>query len=285
VLHAVPSLHLRVHSPTAKMPYPGTTYPHVQQRVFDGYLEDVFNAPTSITPGVFEIAGLGPGHYVVQSGGWFREIDLTSDMDVSVSDGPGFISIAGTIVFENARVPGYATIELFNADSGESFRGDIAANGSFDFKHDNLRPGRYTLALNAREFYLKKVVTTGARMNGRVIEIGAAANVRIAAVAAHGEGQVDGTVLHDGEAFAGAMVVLVPQDAGNNAPLFRRDQSDSDGTFTLPNIVPGQYTVIAIANGWDLEWGIPSVLQRYMKRGQAVTVPPDGKLQVKVEVQ
>ena len=56
------------------------------------------------------------------------------------------------------------------------------------------------------------------------------------------------------------MIVLVPQDAANNSPLFRRDQSDSDGSFTLLNVVPGQYTVLALAQGWDLEWGNPAVL-------------------------
>ena len=299
VLHAVPGLHLRIHTGSSSNAVVGRMiFPHVQQRLFDGNLEDLFNSPSSwVAPGVFEISALTPGHYVVQiapsteasakgnARGWYREIDLAGDMDVSMGEGPGFATIMGTIVFENTRVPRHSSIVLFSPDTSESFGAEIAENGSFEFKADHLRPGRYLLSLSARDFYLKKVVTTGARMNGRAIEIGAAANVHIAAVAAHGEGQVDGTVLHDGEAFAGAMVVLVPQDAGNNAPLFRRDQSDSDGTFTLPNVVPGQYNVIAIANGWDLEWGNPSVLQPYLKKGQPVQVPPDGKLQVKVEVQ
>ena len=81
------------------------------------------------------------------------------------------------------------------------------------------------------------------------------------------------------------MIVLVPQDPGNNLPLFRRDQSDSDGTFTLANVVPGQYTVLAIANGWDLEWANPTVLQPYLKSAQTVQVPSGGKLDVKVQVQ
>ena len=85
--------------------------------------------------------------------------------------------------------------------------------------------------------------------------------------------------------FAGAMIILVPQDPANNAPLFRRDQSDSDGTFTLPNVVPGPYTVIAIANGWDLEWANPAVLQPYLKKGETIQVPAGGKVQVKVQVQ
>jgi len=95
---------------------------------------------------------------------------------------------------------------------------------------------------------------------------------------------VDGFALRDDQPFAGAMVVLVPHDPANNTPLFRRDQSDSDGSFTLPNVVPGLYTVIALANGWDLEWSNPAVLQPYLKSGEAVQVTGGGKLQVKVQV-
>jgi hypothetical protein len=96
---------------------------------------------------------------------------------------------------------------------------------------------------------------------------------------------VDGVALRAGLPFAGAMIVLVPRDAANNSPLFRRDQSDSDGSFTLPNVVPGQYTVLALANGWELEWGNPAVLQPYLKGGEAVQITGDGKLQIEVQVQ
>ena len=126
---------------------------------------------------------------------------------------------------------------------------------------------------------------TGAKISGRAIEIGSPDNVHLAAIASRGEAQVDGIVVRDGEPFSGAMVVLVPQDPVNNAPLFRRDQSDSDGTFTLSKVVPGQYTVIALANGWDLEWANPTVLHPYLKGGETVQVPPDGRLNVKVNLQ
>ena len=56
------------------------------------------------------------------------------------------------------------------------------------------------------------------------------------------------------------MVVLVPRDPEINRDLFRRDQSDLDGTFTLQNVVPGTYTVLAIDNGWDLDWSQPGVI-------------------------
>jgi hypothetical protein len=81
------------------------------------------------------------------------------------------------------------------------------------------------------------------------------------------------------------MIVLVPDDPDVNASLFRRDQSDSDGTFTLRDVVPGKYTVIAIANGWDLEWDKTSVLKPYMNLGQKLQVNPKGKYQVKAPIQ
>ncbi|HZP24721.1 MAG TPA: carboxypeptidase regulatory-like domain-containing protein [Terriglobales bacterium] len=300
VLRAVPSLHLRIHSGEGaqKPSMEHMAFPRVSQRIFDGYLDSVFNAPESSAPGVVEIAGLAPGHYVIEvpasssanekasSRAWYREIDLAGDADINANDNPGFAAVGGSILFENAAVPTGASIELMNPETGESFRSSINSRGGFEFPADSVRPGRYLVALeSARDFYVKRLVATGGKMAGRALEVGPSANVRLAAIAAAGEGQVDGTALHDDVAFSGAMIVLVPQDAADNAPLFRRDQSDSDGTFTLPNIVPGQYTVIALANGWDLDWSSPAVLQPYLKRGAVVQVPPGGKLQVKVQVQ
>ena len=54
--------------------------------------------------------------------------------------------------------------------------------------------------------------------------------------------------------------------------LFRRDQSDSDGTFTLREILPGRYTVVAIERGWELDWQDPAVLKPYLARGEVLDV-------------
>lgn len=300
VLRAVPALHLRIHAGgSAQNPALGRMiFPRVSQRIFTGYLDSVYNAPDSwVAPGVIEISGLAPGHYVIEvppatgpekgaARSWYREVDLAGDADINASDGPAFVNVSGTVLFENAPVPKGASLQLLNPETGESFRSDINAKGEFDFPADNVRAGRYLIVLGSGHgFYLKKLVATGARIVGRAVEIGPGSNVHLAAIASSGQAQVDGTALHDQAPFASAMIVLVPQDPADNAPLFRRDQSDSDGTFTLPDVVPGQYTVIAIANGWDLDWSNPAVLQPYLKRGAAVQVPPNGKLQVKAQVQ
>ena len=300
VLHATPSLHLRIHTGGTDSPVLGKMiFPRVSHRVFEGYVDPVGNAPDSwVAPGVIEISGLAPGHYIIEmpasdpgnpknsTRAWYREIELTGDMDITSSDGPGFAAVSGSIVFEGlSRAPKDETIVLLNRDTGENFRSDVGEKGDFDFPSDQIRPGRYLMLLEGMNgFYLRTFSASGAKVTGQSLEM-SGGSVRVNAAASQGAARVEGTAMKNGQPVAGAMVVLVPQDPANNSPLFRRDQSDSDGTFTLPQVVPGPYTVIAIANGWDLEWANPSVLQRYLKQGESVQVPTDGKLNVKVQVQ
>jgi hypothetical protein len=82
--------------------------------------------------------------------------------------------------------------------------------------------------------------------------------------------------------ISGAMVVLVPRDIADNLSLFRRDQSDSDGTFTLPDVVPGLYTAIAIQDRWDMDWAQPEALRPYLAKGTPVQI--DGKQQLEIRV-
>ena len=297
-LHAIPSLHLRVHTGSVESPALGhMIFPRIWQRLFEGYLDSVANAPDSwVAPGVIEISGLAPGHYIIEvpasagapekggGRGWYRELDLAGDADINVSESPSFASVSGVILFPG-HVPPHASMQIANAATGENFHADINQRGEFNFNSDNVRPGRYQLGLEAAEgFSLIKLAAAGGTVSGRSIEIGNGASVRISGIATQAAASVSGTAVREGEPFPGAMIVLVPQDPSNNLPLFRRDQSDSDGTFTLPNVVPGQYSVLAIANGWDLEWANPAVLKPYLKDAATIQVAAGGKLDVKVQV-
>jgi hypothetical protein len=76
-----------------------------------------------------------------------------------------------------------------------------------------------------------------------------------------------------GKGVSGVMVVLVPKEMAAMEGMARRDQSDSDGSFSLRNVVPGAYTLVAIEDGWTLDWAQPEVMARYLPGGLAVTVP------------
>jgi hypothetical protein len=89
----------------------------------------------------------------------------------------------------------------------------------------------------------------------------------------------------DGKPMDGVLVVLVPENPEHNFELFRRDQTDSDGSFNLNEVNPGKYTVVAIENGWELEWSKPGVIQKYLRGGEVANVEADGRVDVKVNVQ
>jgi hypothetical protein len=86
-----------------------------------------------------------------------------------------------------------------------------------------------------------------------------------------GSVDVEGFAKKDGRSAAGVMIVLIPSDRNDNE-LFRRDQSDLDGSFLLRNVIPGKYSAVAIENGWDLEWGRPEVLAQYLAKGVSVMI-------------
>lgn len=80
------------------------------------------------------------------------------------------------------------------------------------------------------------------------------------------------------------MVLLLPENSDRN-DLTRRDQSDSDGTFTLPEVVPGRYRVLAIENGHGLAYQDPALIKPYLPLSQVVTVSAGKQPTLKVNVQ
>ena len=68
------------------------------------------------------------------------------------------------------------------------------------------------------------------------------------------------------------MIVLVPKNPEANLDRFRRDQSDLDGSFVLKNVIPGTYTIVAVEDGWELDWARAAALSPYLERGQTIEV-------------
>jgi hypothetical protein len=157
--------------------------------------------------------------------------------------------------------------------------------GEAEFKQGVL-PGTYEVSLrSSKQIFIKNLSASGAKVTGLTLDIKGRGPVKLSITAVEGEGEIHGVVFRDGKETAGAMVLLIPTDPANNQVLFRRDQSDSDGTFMLGNVVPGTYTLLAIQDGWELEWAKPEVLQRFMAQGETVIVAAKGKYSVKVKVQ
>src|SRR5262249_8649974 len=138
-----------------------------------------------------------------------------------------------------------------------------------------LAPGTYDVlaASRADSYSVVRIGMNGQETSGHTLHVpaGTALSVTLSMVA--GMAGVGGYARGGGKPVPGAMVVLIPKHPGNNVDLFRRDQSDLDGSFTLSGVVPGAYTVTAIEDGWKLDWSRPEVISKYAVHGMAVVVP------------
>lgn len=241
----------------------------------------------------YELTGLAPGRYVVelqsflQDGGNLhaqRTVDLAAGSTLSLQD-TSSTSVSGQVMFDGVERPQEgAGVVLSNG--GEQHRAFIQQDGSFSFPVvANPPPGRYEVYIqNIPDGYTKSVTAKGAVVSGDTVEIPSGASVQLSVVVGKGvHTKLDGIALKDGKPISGAMILLLPQDL-NRSLLIRRDQSDSDGTFTLPEIGPGRYTLLGIENGRDLAYEEPAVIKPYLSSGQVIDIPLKDDAPVRVNV-
>jgi hypothetical protein len=291
-LVAVPAVHLRVHRPGVGESEPMGA--NLMQRMLDGPEMPVQSENMQTRKGEIELGGIAPGDYEirVQSFGktpetWTQRVALSTDTELSVNERATAATVKGVAKVEGGGLSVQQWfVQLRNRATGEQFTAQISEKGEFEFASQPLAPGSFEVSVgNTQDARVTRIAATGAKVIGQNVEISGAGAVQLTITLRHGLGRVDGTVLRDGRAVSGAMVVLVPQDARNNLPMLRRDQSDLDGTFSLREVLPGKYTVVAIQDGWDMDWMDVRVLNRFLKNGEVVDVRAEGKYAVKVGVQ
>ncbi|HWX56859.1 MAG TPA: carboxypeptidase-like regulatory domain-containing protein [Verrucomicrobiae bacterium] len=289
-LQSVPSLHIHVNAgETAQNRSFGA---NLTQIVAGDVMVNLSTTMISGGPNAWEIVGIAPGRYNVdfniQNGrDWSRStrtIDLTDNAELGSADIPAASPLEGAVSFDNgAKLPARAFFQLRDLKTRQVLSAQISPDGEFNLKQ-GVPAGSYEVTASVQGAFIRTLAASGAKLTGRILTVSGAAPVKIAAVMSQGAGQITGTALRAGKPAGGVMIVAVPQDPSNNQPLFRRDQSDSDGTFTLA-VVPGKFTVLALENGWDMEWANPEVLKPYLKQGEVLQVEPKGKYDIKVQVQ
>jgi hypothetical protein len=144
--------------------------------------------------------------------------------------------------------------------------------GQFSF--ENLAPGKYAILVGSQTKPYSVVRTSSPSGDswGHDVSIAAGAAAEVTASLSAGIVSIEGVVLKKDRKVAGVMVALVPNDPIAHIDLFRRDQSDFDGTFILRGVIPGSYTIVAVEDAWGLEWLQPSVLTRYVQHGQGLSI-------------
>ncbi len=267
---------LTVHADTRGQ---GASALQLQESVF-GQPEDVYGQMQVTDTGTVFV-GIPPGRYILKQSnqttgnGKSMAINLTSDngnidamsgeeegtikMHLQTENGLGSASV--TMVALRSTIGGIAAMQVVNE------KGDVEFSG--------VKPGDYSVSVYATDnhvYYVSKLLSENGKASNNLLSIAAGTTTSFTAKVARPSCAIEGFVRKDGKAAPGAMVVLVPAAPEADIELFRRDQSDLDGSFVLLNVMPGKYTAVAILDGWTLEWGKPEVLAQYLPKGVPVTV-------------
>jgi hypothetical protein len=280
-LNPVPALRLLFHVPGNGRN--GFTFPRLEQPAFEGSTFVQLSGGRLVSPGVFEIAGIPAGRYNVRidrSGPTLQMngVYLTKDgqeVDTSATE-------ALTTVKVSVHVPGEATLPprlLIGLRSGTRVPASwMAIDPKGEAEFQQIAAARYEVLVrdSGKPYSIAHISAEGAEVSGHSLTVAAGSSPSVSLILAGGSAQVEGMVKREGKGFAGAMVVLVPEYPETNRDLFRRDQSDLDGSFSLRGVIPGSYTVLAIENGWDLDWSQPGVIAAYLKHGRKIEVVNQG---------
>lgn len=239
-----------------------------------------------------EVDGLLPGRYDVEvtrndEGGRQTRTHLSADVadgaaQLSDSASGASVTVTGKVIANESKLPPQSGMALIVAHSRRAYFAEVNEAGEFTM---SVPPGAYEVLGQINHHYLATISATGGTLVGRVLTVKAGAAPRLTVVVGNRPAQVDGVVMRDKHPASAAMVLLVPDHPGENRILFRRDQSDSDGSFTLSGVLPGHYRVVAIERGWELEWANPRVLAPFLAKSTLIDVGEGDRLQEAVELQ
>ena len=286
-LHAVPALHMALAGlQDANAAFDGSV--QLRAHIFGQLLDTPTGSVTSAPTDGLELTGFAPGSYELAATQQGVRMSLTAaasgpipldqakaaspihgsleNLDGKPIDAPTqltfTVAAAGP---ETVTDSGFAPIQFAPIQT-------VAQGGQFAL--ETMPAGSWTVRLADSygvPLVVDSIVYGQSESHGpRFTADGAAPRLRIRAHS--GRVTLQGVARAGGKPMAGVMIVLLPADSAQTAQMARRDQSDSDGSFALLSVQPGRYTLLALADAWDLDWSHPGALARYLPGGQPVTV-------------
>jgi len=275
-LHAVPALHISI--PAPQRADGSVVMPQLQRIAFGNVIDtessgDFFGGAEGRT---LEMGGVAPGHYELTDGEPQRivDVDLSANQQINAEAGSTANAVSGEVrMISGAAVPEEMTLSLNRLDggAGQSQFATEVRSGRFSFMP--VPPGEYEVWATAGDKRMPIVATKlGAREQaGNEIAL-SEGSPTLRVIVTGAEMRIEGFAKKNGRGSAGVMMVLLPRNTAQWKALTRRDQSDSDGSFAFRDVAPGEYTVVAIENGWPLDWSSPQVMERYLHAGTNVAV-------------
>lgn len=319
-----PAVHLRLQLPVPAAQENGAgprprIFPQVQRvGSFEAGMSGMSVSMTSGGPrSEVDVGGLGPGLYQVNYQGGNQPpalIRVTADSQrtLEVLGASDFATVS--VHLDGLPDPGRLQIVFTNPDTGEIFQTSGPGNTGLRRRgpaaprtvaqedppqnrvpQDTtvaLPPGTYQVTLAGdSQIFLTGITGEHAETSGRLVKV-AAGDAKLTLHVASGRATLSGTVMTmtaagDLGPDQGAQVLVIPATMGDpgSITVLRRDQSNTDGSFDIPDLIPGEYILVAIDHGWNVNWSDPATLERYLTRGIPIAIKAGTRLTQTVEAQ
>jgi protocatechuate 3,4-dioxygenase beta subunit len=303
----VPAIHLRLITPpndTGPQGHAAPYFPVIERVGSGGGVGGlVSNSIMSPSQGQIDIGGLSPGLYQIRLQNQNQEPRValvqvtengarTVDFNAPSDEANITIHFEGAANDDDSIQVGFIDAETgqrvtqFNPRPGGPMRGKQQEDRPRE-RIMQVPPGRYEVVLGGKpDIYLDGMKAQSAEVDGRYIKIhNGTATLTIHT--ARGRTSVAGAATIDGKPAIGAMVLLVPAglDDPSSVTLLARDQTNTDGSYDLPAVIPGQYILLAIDNGWQINWKDATTLNRYLIHGVPLDLRPGTEIKQNIEAQ
>jgi hypothetical protein len=306
-LNPIPSVHLHI-VPEISVDANGRriqAYPMIERISAEG--DDFVPASAHIGPqGAIDVGGLAPGQYEIRMQGPGQAMKpmivnltegSTQTLDMSAPSTVASVSIhldgIGEADMNSVRVNFIDPENGHNAARDNS--GIYFLSGSLLQQHKQrasqhtieMPPGRYEVALAGKpNLYLTGITAHSAQATGRFVTVPGGSSTLTLHIA-DGRSTLTGIAMMQGKPSVGAMVLLVPAALGepDSLDIIRRDQTNTDGSFQLNDVLPRKYILLAIDHGWQINWKDPSTLRSYMMHGIPVDLSSTPRMKETIEAQ
>ena len=313
----IPSIHLKIVPPSLV----AETVDGRQRQAFP-MVEEIApgsNGPRPIpittsqdSHGQFDVGGLTPGLYQVRLATPGQErhatiVEVTANSVRTLDLGSPSSNIARiTIHIDGSsdaaeefggRRGGGLSVSLVDTDTQRGTFSSLGGEGGFAGRTESrnptadriieVPPGRYEVVLQGRpNIYLTGLSAKGAQASGRYVTVSAGETTLTVHVAS-GRAHLSGIATLEGKPVVGAMALLVPItiEEPDSIDFLRQDQTNTDGSFDIENVIPGRYILVAIDRGWQINWGDRSTLRRYLAQGVPIELKPSAAMKQNINAQ
>ncbi len=257
--------------------------PQLTQTIFG--LEQPVQAQVQWNGSAQVIQGVAPGRYSLNefSPNGNRPpiktgtVDLTSGSVVrDLSPRPASTSVTLHVrSASGAPLPRPLMVMLVAPEPAHTVGGALNDKGDFEFP--DVTAGNFRLAVAGKHgpLSITAVEVNGQPVRDSHLHVTGSGSLTGSLTVGGPLAVVEGFVRRAGKPAAACHVLLIPAGADTDVSLFRRDQSDLDGSFSLPGVAPGKYLLVALEDAWSLPWSNLHVLEPYLLHAQPVVIPPD----------